>query len=30
VLKEMIKQIRDTIERAKGEREGKKKKGDSW
>jgi len=30
VLKEMSKRIRDAVERAKGEREGVKKKGDSW
>jgi len=30
VLKEMSKRIRDAMERTKGEREGEKKKGDSW
>jgi len=30
VLKEMSKRIRKVLERAKGERKGKKKKGDSW
>jgi len=30
VLKEMSKRIREALERVEGEREGEKKKGDSW